>query len=162
MVFDEQVVKRLLNCDWLSNCGRTDVEIPGVQCEWVTKNEAFKKISGLKWENTCLEGQNEVTRYLFLNHNEEYNRKWNERVEYIKETYVPVVEKNVREKLKQYEFSEEILTDIRFNVIGILVVSSYKEYYHSVFFEKLLDIYTSGHLPCGWHGRYPKGVIMVY
>ena len=37
MVFDEQVVKRLLDCDWLVNCGRTDAEIPGVRCECVTK-----------------------------------------------------------------------------------------------------------------------------
>ena len=30
------------------------------------------------------------------------------------------------------------------------------------FFDRMLKIYLSGHLPCGWSGEYPEGKFFVY
>ena len=163
MVFDEQVVKRLLDCDWLVNCGRTDVEIPGVRCEWLTDRERIvKNFNGVKWENTCIDAENDVTSYLFSYYPEIYHGEWNKRVDNAKLLILPKVESIISSLIKNMDLPEKICDFIYGDIISIMVISSYKEYYHSDFFEMLLDIYTSGHLPCGWHGRYPKGVIMVY
>ena len=42
------------------------------------------------------------------------------------------------------------------------MINFYSEYYKSDFFDKMLAIYLSGHLPCGWSGEYPEGRFFVY
>ena len=163
MVFDEQVVKRLLECDWLVNCGRTDAEIPGVRCEWLTDRERIvKNFNGVKWENTRIDARNEVTSYLSLNQPNQFNGVWNKRVDMVKEQFLPKIKEIYSAKVIELELPERVSNAIDWDVLNIIVISSYREYIMSNLYNNLLDIYTSGHLPCGWHGRYPKGVIMVY
>ncbi|PGC52826.1 hypothetical protein COM14_03595 [Bacillus pseudomycoides] len=42
------------------------------------------------------------------------------------------------------------------------MVLSYEEYYKSAFYKEMLEIYLSGHIPCGWNGKYPEGNIFIY
>jgi len=51
---------------------------------------------------------------------------------------------------------------MRFDFINILVIECYKEYTTSEFFDRELDIYLNGHVPCGWQGRYPNGGMIIY
>ena len=48
------------------------------------------------------------------------------------------------------------------NIVLILMANFYSDFYKADFFIALLEIYLSGHLPCGWNGSYPEGKIMIY
>ena len=164
---DKEVAERLLTCNWLANCGIKG-EIPGLKCEWETDKETvIKYIHSNKfqytWGNVCLEEENEITVFLGANHRDEFHKKWNQFVDEVKEIIIPQITPVIVEQINRLGLPEEdVLSDIEFNVVGIAVISYYKEYVHSPFFDNLLDIYCSGHLPYGWRGKYPRGVIRVY
>ena len=164
---DKEVAERLLSCNWLANCGIKG-EIPGLRCEWETDKETvIKYINSNKfqytWGNICLEEENEITSFLAANHRDEYNKSWNQFVEEVNEIVLPQIVPAITERIERLELPRKaVIDDIEFNVIGMAVTSYYKEYVRSPFFDNLLDIYCSGHLPYGWRGRHPRGVIRVY
>jgi hypothetical protein len=45
-------------------------------------------------------------------------------------------------------------------------VAFFKEYIHLEFHARMLQIYKSGHIPCGWQGKWKKeddkGYFLVY
>lgn len=59
-------------------------------------------------------------------------------------------------------FPAVVLEDIQCNLLSLFWVSHFDPFYHSDFFHKLLDLCLSGHLPCGWQGKHPKGILLVY
>ena len=179
LTIDEKLVDRILNCDWLANCGIKGREPPGIRYDWETdKEEVIEYVNSKKfeftWSNICLEAQNDVTSFLFHNHRNEYHIKWNQFAEEVKEIIIPQITPIVTERIDQLGLPHKpVWDDIRFNVGGIAIVSYYKEYVRSPFYDNLMDIYCSGHLPFGWRGKYPlygtgwygkapKGVIRVY
>ena len=179
LTIDEKLVDRILNCNWLANCGTIGEEPPGVRYDWETdKEEVIKYVNSDKmkfiWDSICLEEQNKVTSFLFSNHPGEYHGKWNQYADEAKEILLPHIVPAITEQIDRLELPQKaVLDDIHFNVIGMAITSYYREYVHSPFYDNLLDIYCSGHLPFGWRGKYPlygtgwygkapKGVIRVY
>lgn len=66
-------------------------------------------------------------------------------------------------KKKEIRFDGIVLEDVIFNVQTLFMVNDYSEYYMAdVFFEQMLEIYLSGHLPCGWSGGQKNGKFKVY
>lgn len=56
-----------------------------------------------------------------------------------------------------------VTNDISFNVLSIAVIDAYKEQLPMpAFFQKMLEIYQSGHLICGWKGKKGDGHFIVY
>lgn len=60
------------------------------------------------------------------------------------------------------DFSNDFLVVIRFHLLAIFMSDIYSTFYSDEFFDKLLEVYLSGHLPCGWHGKYPSRELMVF
>lgn len=163
MELNIEIVKCILACDWLVNCGMKDKFIKDNDFERLTSVvQAEKKINTIKWENTCLEARNTLTGYLARNYSDIYNKYWNIWVDQIKEEILPKVLHIIVDRLKEKNFSPDIIGNIQFDVINIIMVLSYREYYQSPFYEELFCVYENGHLPCGWSGRYPKGKLLVY
>ena len=63
---------------------------------------------------------------------------------------------------KNEKSRQGILDDVPFNIITLFMLDFYSECFKSEFFDKMLAIYLSGHLPCGWSGEYPDGKFFVY
>jgi hypothetical protein len=163
MDINKVLYERLLNSKWLVNCGTNenttyDFEVHSVK----TEKEMKKYISSIKWENISLEEDGNLSEFLSVNHKDIYNNCWNPKVRLIKKEYIPAILKKIEEDNSKTTLTAKILDDIKANVVSILMADYYSEYYKSDFFDKLLNIYTSGHLPCGWHGSYPEGKIMIY
>lgn len=179
LTIDEKVLERILNCNWLANCGVKGQEPPGVRYDWETdKEEVIKYMNSSRfehvWQSISLEEENKITRFLFFNHPEEYHGKWNGYAQEVREMLLPHIIPAITEQIDRLELPREIaLADIRWNVLGIAISSYYRDFIRSAFYENLLDLYCSGHLPFGWRGKYPlygsswygkapKGVIRVY
>lgn len=159
MQIREEFIEKMMECEWLQRCGMIDEF--SFEVEYVKKKKAEKLIKSIKWENLCLDRKGDFTVYLTLNHREE-RKLWNKMVEKIKENYMP----QIREKINQYllinELTPRILNDISFNIIILFMLEYYSEFYSSEFYENMMEIYLSGHLPCGWEGEYPEGKFLVY
>lgn len=154
---------RLLSCCWLSNCGTNQNCTYSFDVFLVPSlKDALKNISSSKWENVCLEEYGNITEYLAKNQKNEYNQHWNENVRKIKSAYLPPILEKISAAPNYLGFSNEFLVDIRFNLLAIFMSDMYSTFYSDEFFNKLLEVYLSGHLPCGWHGKYPSGELMVF
>lgn len=161
MKLKKEFVDAILNCQWLYRCGRVDNFEFAVQY-LNSKRDVEKNINGIKWENLCIDRRGDFTTYLFKNHKLEYNKNWNDEVREIKEKYIPMISEKVSIALTNNGMMSNILNDINMNILSIFMLEYYSEYYSCDFYNKMLEIYLAGHLPCGWAGEYPNGKFVVY
>lgn len=183
MEINQKIYKKLLECELLKNCGtnnfndyiiktkdentnnlyissahmKDEIDIYLIK----DKEEAVKNISSIKWENLCLELNGNFTEFLFTNFREKYNF-WNKYVNELKDNYLPLIIENIELILQEKNYPKIFLDDVMFNLITIFMLDIYSEFYYEGFFENILHVYLSGHLVCGWYGKYPKGKLMVY
>lgn len=128
--------QKLLECKWLENCG-SDIDANyDFKTMLVTKEKAEKRIVSIKWQNTCLNAENDLTEYLYLNHRDEYNLFWNKQVKNITEEYYPQIERLIRTKAMKKGLSEEVLIDVKGNFISIMMAHFYSEYFESEFWKR--------------------------
>ena len=160
MILEKEFVETILNCQWLQKCGQIDSF--GFDVEYLSKRDVEKNINSTKWENICLDRMGDFTTYLHKNHKAEYNKYWNDEVRMIKEQYISKISEKVNFALTNNDLPVGVLDDIKMNVLSIFMLEYYSEYYSSDFYNKMLEIYLAGHLPCGWIGEYPNGKFIVY
>lgn len=162
MEIKQEFFQKLLECKWLENCG-SDIDANyDFKTMLVTKEEAKKRIVSIKWQNACLDGENDITEYLFVYHRDKYNQIWNKQVEKLHAEYYPQLEEVIHKNILEQGLSEEVEKNIKINFIRIMMNHFYSEYFESEFLKKLLIIYLSGHIPCGITGNRETGTIMVY
>lgn len=161
MEIKSEFAEQLLNCKWLQNRGKQ--EELGFEVEYVkSKTQVRKLISSIKWENVCLEAEGDFTAYLHINHKEDYNKYWNDMVRLIKNEYIGKIADNIQMALDDFDGGDDIIIDMKSNLVSLFMMNFYSEYYESDFYDKMLKIYLAGHIPCGWIGKYPEGKFQVY
>lgn len=162
MEIKQEFFQKFIDCKWLENCGKDENSTYDFKVMKVSKKEALKRIMSLKWRNTCLDAQNDLTGYLFINKREELNLFWNKQVEKLHAEYYPQIEVLIKPKAEEMGLSEEFIADIRINFIRIMMNHYYSEYFEEEFLNRLMVIYLSGHIPCGITGNRKNGTIMIY
>lgn len=163
MELNNSVVEALLTTHFFENCGKSDALLEGVNYTLLSdRNKVVKNINGIKWENICLEERNNLTGYLIRNNKDIYNKYWNILVRYIKDNVISKIIGNIESQVTYLGLPEDIIDSIKFDIVNIIMVLTYQDYYDSPFYRNMLKIYLNGHLPCGWNGKYPKGNVYVY
>lgn len=161
MEIKESFINQIMKCSWLENCGKEGNF--GFEVEYIKSQSKIKNlINGIKWENVCLEENGDFTAFLHMNHKEDYNKYWNEMVVKIKKEYISAISESLEIALDEFKGKDSIMVDIKANLVILFMLNFYSEYYNSDFYDKMLEIYLSGHLPCGWSGNYPEGKFIVY
>ncbi len=157
MGFDDTFLNRITNCSWLLRCGYRDEF--GFSCTYVENTEQLKrKIDSVHWENSCLDKRGDFSSFLCLNHRKEY-REWNNVANIIKTDYLPEISRKLEDAIARQGLPDCILGDIKYNVATLFMLNYYSEYYKMTdFWEQMLTIYLSGHVPCD----YKKGQFVVY
>ncbi len=162
---DPVTINKMLELPWFSACGQP-CRIPDVMA---VKNarEALKGISSARWENTFLDYRGDFTTALCLlsiRSQEKPDRQWNPQVDAFKEKCLPALEPLWQKALEPLGLWEKpVIDDLRFCVLGIVVIDAYKEILETPeFFRRLLAVCQEGHLPCGWKGKKDKGCLLVY
>lgn len=150
------------NCLWFENCGKRDDKKIEFEVIFVENAEEVKKsISNNKWENLCLIKSGDLTEFLSINYRNE-DRKWNELVEKVKAEYMSVFLPEIEGKLDDTGLDKSVLKYIEWDILMLFMSNYYSDYYEDEFYVKLLKIYLSGHLPCGWSGKLKSGIFKVY
>ncbi len=133
------------------------------EVEYIKSKKQLKKlIASIKWENVCLEAEGDFTAYLHKNHKEDYNKYWNDMVRKIKSEYINTIAEDIMNALGDFEGKDDIIIDMKANLVSLFMIHFYSEHYKSDFYDKMLKIYLAGHVPCGWSGKYPEGRFQVY
>lgn len=163
MEIKKDFLDKLNNCRWLEQCGIKPNNIYDFEIEFIDDVKyAVESVNSEQWEDVCLEKQGDLSAYLALHHQNEYNKYWNEEVGIIKERYFPLIIKNVNKAIQEKGLHQDIIEDIKFNLITLFMGNFYSNYYVDEFLENMLCIYLSGHLPCGWIGESKSGKFLVY
>lgn len=162
---DPTTMETLLGLPWFSACGEP-FQFPGAMAVKNPK-EALKGISSARWENTFLDFRGDFTTSLCLlsiGSKEKPDRQWNPLVDAFKEKCLPTLEPLWQKALEPLGLWEKpVIDDLRFCVLGIVVIDAYKEILETPeFFRRLLAVCQEGHLPCGWKGKKDKGCLLVY
>lgn len=161
---NQKMVERLCAIPWFQNCGK-DVSNLGLKVS--SKEEVIKRNSSLKWGNTVLDFQGDLTVKLSkreISHEGDENKLWNGLVKEWKQTYLPQLDEVWCTKLEELGLNtKEVISMVRFCVLDIVMTDAYRSIFPvDDIFERLLEIYESGHLPCGWSGKKDKGAFYIY
>ncbi|MBE5914911.1 MAG: hypothetical protein E7274_12770 [Pseudobutyrivibrio ruminis] len=144
------IINEIIQCKWLSRLGVKDHF--QFEVEYVSKTEMKKKIKSQAWENAVLEKRGDFTVFLHKNFNEEY-QKWNNYTEELKSGLLKEIMEHVNDALEAGGFEDFVRVDIQFNILTLLMLYKYENVFSSTFFDQMIEIYLSGHIPCGWNGE---------
>lgn len=165
MNIDRNLIEELEQVPWFSCCGAL------IPFQWAlpanSPSGALKAISSARWENMVLDQRGDFTEQLSiravkgLGHEE---REWNKLVGEFKEKYLPGLRGRWEKGLDRVVLNQkEVLDDIAFNVLAVATLDAYKDILPMPqFFQRMLEIYQGGFLPCGWKGTKEKGCFVVF
>lgn len=57
---------------------------------------------------------------------------------------------------------QELLNTINWDITSVFIFEYFKKIYTNSFYYDLLKVYKSGHIPCGWKGKFPEGKLLIY
>lgn len=136
MDHEDQLREKLRSCHWLEQCGNRDADSYDFDYVWAEDlAEAEEKINSAKWD-----GQ----------------------LESVKKTCVPEIMAVVKDVIVAKNLPQSFILDIECNLITIFMFAYYGGLYQCGLIDHILEIYLSGHLPCGYKGRFQKGKVIVY
>lgn len=161
---NKKLVERLYSIPWFQNCGE---DIPSLGIRVLSKEEVIKFNSSIKWGNTVLDFQSDLTVKLSkrqISHEGNEYKLWNGMVNEWKNIYLPKLDDVWATKLEEIGLNtKEVINMVRFCVLDIVMADAYRNIVPvDAFFENLMKIYESGHLPCGWSGKKDKGTFYIY
>lgn len=161
---DDSFIAAVRAIRWFEKCGQTAAfDIPLAVQPVHSWREAMTACEARDRPDAMLDARNELTAYLHASHPREYQR-WNEVTAQAKQKCVTPLSTRVWEPFaRAHGYSDVLVHSTQWNVLGAIMEH---EYAHCagrpVFFLHLLEVYRSGHFPCGWVGPWPDGTLLYY
>ena len=125
MEISENLYQELLSIDYFIQCGNN---IDGLYefDVYVEKDldRAIKSLSKTSWSNITLAELNNLTTYLFENHRDRYNSKWNVQAEINRKELIPPI----ISKLEEKGTGKEIIGDTKWLLMCVLMYDYYSEF----------------------------------
>ncbi|WP_409310354.1 hypothetical protein [Pectobacterium sp. B1J-3] len=151
-------VNRLIKINWFSHVG-DQFFVPNVKVA-NSFGEAMLFLSSPDWENVTLEESNDMSGYLSIKYPSAL-QEWNSLAIDAKTFWRDELSKRIPD-LDGFD-NVLLLQCIEWDIIHYLIEDAYKDKIKkSLFFDSLICIYESGHIPCGWDGNWPNGNLVVY
>lgn len=152
---------------FFTSCGSESVINISYGIEFVDKERMYEAISGSKWKNIKTEEFNNLFAWY---KSTGVMLDWNRTVTKIKKEEIPDIDISLKETIKiLFEKETKPVYDaLHYDILMILMnckiksLQSHETNQSPAFYNELLKIYQSGHLPCGWRGKYPRGNMLVF
>jgi hypothetical protein len=164
---DQSIFTELQGVSWLQECGR---ELPrnliGVKGV-LDEKEALGLLRSDNWEDARTEAQGDLTGYLSKYHYDAYGGYWNKLAKEATTSIEKVALDGLHCELQRRGWPVELVKPIVVDLTRAILEISYRAQFKKApaFFTTVLEIYKSGHLPCGWSGNlseWPAGSIIAY
>lgn len=181
---DLRLIEELKNINWCSNIGKnsnikylypvnekiiphikkTSNDILPIYIKQINNYKEFiASIKGINWESNTLEYKNVLSIYLNDKYNIEY-QEWNKIVKKANMYFDVQIKPTIRLKYILDEDKDSVITDIRSNIIGIIIENAYRKCKKESYFKYLiLELYKKGQIPCGCENEeFPLNKLFIY
>lgn len=140
---------QLVSCDWFCNCGDKTFDQFEVYIE-EDREMAIARLKSLVRENACLDRRNAICSAV-----RKIPADWSNAINEVQRSgCLGKVSRRVKSEAKKKGISEEeVLEIVRSDVWHLFMANYFSAYYNDVFYEQMLQIYLSGHLPCGYEWK---------
>lgn len=165
MKLDSKFYDEISAIKWFVNCG-TPKDLPvSLRCAQ-SPEEALSMLASPLWADVRTEAQGDLTGYLAKHHYTSYGGYWNSLARESRAR----LEKQLLPNLMSFltaaglpDISKDVMLDINRAALEV----SYAHRFPKVprFFSRLLKVYSTGHLPCGWTKDmkgWPAGEVIVF
>lgn len=142
---------------WFSHVGVKDTGTI-VLSSW---QEAIERCSSAEWENLYVEASNQYRERLVERSKERF-AKWNDIVVQLKRTTVPFVRRKIEAVVREHKLPKVFENMVQWDILGACMEAEYADVYPPGFYASHAYWYVKGHFPCGWHGDFPKGILVIY
>ncbi|MBS0261988.1 MAG: hypothetical protein JSS02_08520 [Planctomycetes bacterium] len=151
-------IEQLEKVEWFTKVGVKDAQKAIVLSSW---DEAIEHCSSIEWENLCLEACNQYRERL-LERSKERLSQWNEIVDMVKATTIPLVQRKIETVVQQNNLPKVFENMVQWDMLGVCMESEFADVYPPGFYASQAYWYVKGHFPCGWQGEFPNGTLIVY
>jgi hypothetical protein len=151
-------LQQLEEASWFSKVGIADSSAVVVLESWY---EAMRSCTSPDWEDLCLQAANEYRARIAETDSAQLNL-WNERVALIKEVSIPLVRRKIESVSAQRELGKAFEEVVQWDILHACMEAEYSDVYPPGFNASQAYWYVRGHFPCGWHGAFPAGKLIVY
>ena len=162
---ETDVAARIEAIDWFSKCGEpADFDVTTNVERVKTWAQATKTCKTRTWGNVELEARNQLTMALHKLDPERY-QDWNEITARVQEErlLMPLTKKVWEPFQRKHGLHVKLVHCVQWDVLAAMMENAYMSSNHgSYFFLELLTVFEAGHFPCGWHGDWPQGNLVVY
>ncbi|MEJ2884264.1 hypothetical protein [Pedobacter sp. GR22-6] len=144
---------------WFANTGNFSKEIsPGIAIKYI-ENEAqlIKNLNSNKWANFILYAKNRLSYYIKSFHPAEA-KGWNDLAKAAQGWYAQI-DPIIKTAAADHHLLPQALPFVK----AILISNYIEQYYYTnlsqeipLHFDKIIQIFSEGHIPCGWEGKMPK------
>lgn len=149
---------------WFDRCGDpAEFDIPLVVQPVNSWQEAMTACDEEDRRETMLEARNAMTGFLSV-HYRRSDRRWNKIAELAHDLCVLPLEREVWTPFAETRsLGNRFVSSTAWNVMAAIMEHEYRDCAGlPVFFSHLLEVYRSGHFPCGWVGSWPAGKLLYY
>lgn len=157
------LVARLRAIDWFGHCGQPGDFDVTMEVD-LAKNwgQVNKELKSRARETAWLEAQNQLSSFLSAHHRER-DRQWNKFADKFTKALTPLKEKVWQPFGERHGLEIQFLWSVEWSVRLALMENEFLDCQHRAFFGlELLSVYEAGHLPCGWHGKWPQGRLVAF
>ncbi|MFK0522166.1 hypothetical protein ACINKY_08115 [Paenibacillus illinoisensis] len=164
MEINQEIIKMLSHIQWFSKCGMRDYQADTIiyTNSWI---EASEHYNSQEWEETTLKARNQLTLYLYNDFSKEY-LDWNTLVKEAKIIVNEMLSEQLNRTRNEFQLDDVFSECVRWDILSIIMEYSYLsklgKRYNKFYSDQILYIYSIGHLPCGWEGKWPSGKLVIY
>jgi hypothetical protein len=156
--------ERLRDCDWFHNVGAGNLAGVKRAKSW---DEAIRLVSedpfNRDWDDMSNDVHNMISTRAAQEDQQRYNSDWNDIVRAVESHVDPLVKANLDPVLDRLRLPRVILKRFRtFFFWHFIFVAYFSEVPQASMDRTILEYYMQGHFPCGYHGEYPDGKLIVY
>ncbi|OAB38851.1 hypothetical protein [Paenibacillus glacialis] len=155
--YDEKIAK----IDWFSNCGNEINIITNLDFIHVNKWRDVEKNINSNWDNLKLHIRNSLTSSLHENWREEY-REWNNITLEAKSLLKNGVLNELSTFIQENKLKNSVYESVEWDLLTAMMEYAYSPYVKLGFHTELFKVYESGHIPCGWKGKWPQGSLLIF
>lgn len=165
MNIDEDILNFIYNIPWFEKCGVSTELTLIYGYEFIELAEVKTSLLETEWDNLENDEFNNLFDWFKTS---SICLDWERTVREIRENEMPKIDNLIvkKVKIKFGNNSKLIMDSIHYDVLMIIMKLIINKKFSSdsepKFFNELLKVYQRGNFPCGWHGKYPHGKLLIY
>ena len=153
-----ETLGELEGAEWFAKVGVCDTDAAVVLKSWA---QALRSSSSGQWRNMCLEAANQYAAKLREISPQAYSR-WNDVVAHLKPVSEGLVDWKLTLVVGEYDLPQTFVDRVRWDTLHLLIEAEFANICSPGFYASQGYWYVRGHFPCGWHGEFPNGKIVIF